>query len=134
MLKRPELSNAEKIVNNFILSFSSGNTEQIASFLSEKMTGYVTNAEAKANKTVGREAFMATIPCDIETVKPEVKITQILSVKRNLILVMVEVNAQRKGKQLHNHAAFLIRIKLKKIDEIYMVDALPKYSDEFWKN
>lgn len=46
---------------------------------------------------------------------------------------MVEFKAERKGRTLHNHAGFLARFDGDvRIDELWMVDALPAYSDEFW--
>jgi hypothetical protein len=34
---------------------------------------------------------------------------------------------------LHNHAGFLARFDDEgRVDELWMVDALPAYSDEFW--
>ena len=39
----------------------------------------------------------------------------------------------RKGRTLHNHAGFLARFDAAgRLDELWMVDALPAYSDEFW--
>ena len=41
--------------------------------------------------------------------------------------------ARRKGRELHNFAAFLMDIAEGKIRQMRMVEALPAYSDEFWK-
>jgi len=60
-------------------------------------------------------------------------VTQAVSVSRARVLAMVEIRATRKGRELHNHAGFLARFDDDgHIDELWMVDALPAYSDEFW--
>ena len=128
------ISSAEKIVSLFISSFSNADYDQMNELLAENVVSYITNAEASVNKLQGRSAFMGSIPCDVTNVKPQVRITQLLTVKHNQVLVMVEVKAERKGKKLHNHAAYLINVENGKISEIWMVEALPAYSDEFWKS
>ena len=45
---------------------------------------------------------------------------------------MVEIRAEREGRALHNFAAFLTRVVDGQVRQIWMVDALPAYSDEFW--
>jgi len=45
---------------------------------------------------------------------------------------MVEIKAKRKGRELHNFAAFLMDIRDRRISKMRMVEALPAYSDEFW--
>lgn len=36
------------------------------------------------------------------------------------------------GKTKHNHAAYLSRVQDGQVTELWMVEALPAYSDEFW--
>ena len=60
-------------------------------------------------------------------------VTQVVSVSASQVLAMVEIRAERKGRTLHNHAGFLAGFDDDgHIDELWMVDALPAYSDEFW--
>ena len=47
-------------------------------------------------------------------------------------LVMTEVRARRGDRTLQNFAAHLLRVADGKIVEMYMVDAKPAESDEFW--
>ena len=59
--------------------------------------------------------------------------TQVVSVSPSQVLAMVEIKASRKGRTLHDHAGFLARFDADgRVDELWMVDALPAYSDEFW--
>jgi hypothetical protein len=48
------------------------------------------------------------------------------------VLTMVEIRAERDGRQLHNLAAFLAEVGDGKVTRLWMVDALPAYSDVFW--
>ena len=47
---------------------------------------------------------------------------------------MVVIEAIRDDKKIHNHAAYLGTVIDNKISELWMVDALPEYSDHFWKD
>jgi len=134
MPKKTKLNATEKMVSNFISSFSIGDQAKTTSFLDENVISYITNSDRMAKKLQSRSEFMTSIPNDLSTIKPTVTITQTLSVKRNLVLTMTEVKAERKGKKLHNHAAYLMKVRNKKITHIWMVDALPAYSDQFWKS
>jgi hypothetical protein len=42
------------------------------------------------------------------------------------------VRAERQGRTLHNFAGFLTRVAEGRITELWMVDAKPASSDEFW--
>jgi hypothetical protein len=56
----------------------------------------------------------------------------VLEIDDELVLSMVEIRAKREGRELHNFAAFLARITGGRIADLWMVDARPAYSDEFW--
>jgi hypothetical protein len=60
-------------------------------------------------------------------------VTQSLPIRDNEALTMVEVQAQPHGRTLHNFAAFLGASHDGRIKELWMVDALPSESDEFWR-
>ncbi len=49
-------------------------------------------------------------------------------------MVMVQVKANKKGVDFQNFAAFLCYIKDNKLTHIWMVDAQPAYSDQFWRS
>ena len=57
--------------------------------------------------------------------------TQVLAVDDQRVLAMVEIRAERDGRTLHNHAGFLLELR-RGIARLWMVDALPEYSAEFW--
>ena len=53
-------------------------------------------------------------------------VTQVVTVAPAQVLAMVEIKAERNGRTLHNHAAFLARYDTDdRIAELWMVDALP---------
>ena len=47
-------------------------------------------------------------------------------------MTMVAIRATRRGLDLHNHAAFLTRVVDGRVAELWMIEAEPAYSDEFW--
>jgi hypothetical protein len=59
-------------------------------------------------------------------------LAQILPIDDERVLAMVEIKAERDGRRLHNFAAFLAQVRDGKVKTLWMVDALPAYSDEFW--
>ena len=61
------------------------------------------------------------------------RVTQTVTVAPGSTLTMVEIRAERAGKTLHNFSAFLARIEDGQIVELWMVEALPAYSAEFWQ-
>ncbi len=96
------------------------------------MTAYITNADAGVDTVTGREDYMARVP-DLQEAGGSAEITQVVGIDSERAMTMVEIRVpDRKGKSLHNHAAFLARVAGGEIAELWMVEALPAYSDEFW--
>src|SRR3990167_3416710 len=125
----------EKIISDFVHAFAQTDYEKLEKLLAVDVISYVTNAQGGVNMLKGRDALIQSIQAvDYKSVKPDISITQLLKINENQGMVMVEIKAQRKGKTLHNFAAHLINTKQDLISEIRIVEALPAYSDEFWKN
>ena len=125
---------SEKVVMDFVAACAEGDEQKIENTLAPNVINYVTNNKGDVDKLEGAEAYLERIRAmNIPTIKPQIDITQILTIKPQQIMVMVEVKAQSGRRILHNHAAFLIHLKHGKITEMWMVEALPAYSDEFWK-
>jgi ketosteroid isomerase-like protein len=113
-------------------AFGAGDIDAMRPLLARNMVGYVTNADGGADRVDGRDAYLARLP-DVTGATYTTTVTQIVEVALTQVLAMVEIKAERKGRTLHNHAAFLARFDPDgQIDELWMVDALPEYSDEFW--
>lgn len=74
---------------------------------------------------------MARLP-DLHAADGRLEVTQVLEIDSERVLTMVEIHASRKGRDLHNHAAFLARIRDGLVEDLWMVEALPAFSAEFW--
>lgn len=122
-------------VRRFIESFGAYDLERMAACLAPDVMSFITNATGGITPVNGRDAFVQSIDAmDIATVKPSVGITQLVSISENQVMVMVEIKAERKGRSLHNFSAFLIDVENALMTRLYMVEALPAYSDAFWKD
>ena len=125
-------SDPAEVSRTFFQAYADGDLEKAASLLAEDVIAYVTNADAGVDAVTGREAYMARVP-DLQDAGGRAEITQVVGVDDERALTMVEIRVpDRRGKSLHNHAAFLARIAGGEIAELWMVEALPAYSDEFW--
>ena len=57
-----------------------------------------------------------------------------MTVKPDLAMAMVEINAALAERTLHNHAAHLLFLRDGLVASWWMVDALPAESDVFWSS
>ena len=124
----------DTVVQSFINAFDAADLDGIAGCLSENLVAEVPQKDDSTIELHGRAAYMANIEAlDIPTIRPSAKVTQIARVGLDQVLVMVEIRAKRKGRVLHNHAAYLMTVAEGRIARIWMVEALPEESDSFWK-
>ena len=94
----------------------------------------VTNADGGADRVAGRDEYLSRIAAmDLPGAQYRVTLTQSPAVvDEHLVLLMVEVRAQRDGRRLHNFAALLLRVQDDRVTEWRMADAKPAESDQFW--
>jgi ketosteroid isomerase-like protein len=124
---------AEDLARQFIEAFSANNLDGMRRLLAKDVTSYVTNAEGGVDEVHGREGYVARLAAmDVPTARLHLDVTQAVAIPPDQVLVMVEVTAVRAERTLHNHAAHLLRIRDGSIAEMWMVEALPAYSAEFW--
>jgi hypothetical protein len=71
---------------------------------------------------------------DIPGAQLKLTITQKVAPRPEMVIAMVEVNAARGGRTLHNHAAHLLLLRDGLVAEWWMVEALPVESDAFWSS
>jgi ketosteroid isomerase-like protein len=121
----------EQLARSFFGSYADGDLETARSLMAEDAVSYVTNAEAGADRLVGRDAFVDRLP-DLTDADLRVGIIQVVAVDDERVLTMIEIRARRADATLHNFAAFLARVPDDLITELWMVDAKPAVSDEFW--
>jgi ketosteroid isomerase-like protein len=123
---------AGDVLRQFVAAFREGDEAAMRSLLAPGVVAYVTNADATADQTVGPDAYLEHLP-DVTGAELTLDITQSIDVAGDQTLAMVEVRAHRHGRDLHNFAAFLARVADGQIRELWMVDALPAQSADFWR-
>lgn len=124
----------ESVVAGFLAAFSAADFDGMRSRMAEDMVAWVTNAEGGMDRVEGREEYLGRVEAmDLPSARFSVEPTQPpVPVAEDLLLVMVEVRAERGGRTLHNFAAHLLRIADGRIAEWWMADAKPAESDAFW--
>jgi ketosteroid isomerase-like protein len=121
----------QAVMRRFVEAFAAADVDAMRSLLAADVTAYITNAEGGVDRVDGREGYISRVP-DAGSAQLSIDVTQAVTVAPGQVLTMVEIRAVRGGKTLHNFAAFLTRVRDERITEIWMVEALPAYSDEFW--
>lgn len=126
-------SAAETIARRFVEAFSVNDLGTLRQLLTEDVVSYVTNADGGVDEVHGRESYVARIAAmDVSSARLRLDVTQAVAIPPDQVLVMVEVTAARGERTLHNHAAHLLHVRDGKIAQMWMVEALPAYSAEFW--
>jgi ketosteroid isomerase-like protein len=121
----------EKLARKFFGAYGDGDLETVRTLLADDVTSYVTNAEGGVDRVEGADAYMGRLP-DTAGVDLSTRVTQVVAVDDERVMTMVEIEAERDEARLHNFAAFLARVSAGRIAELWMVEAEPAYSDEFW--
>jgi ketosteroid isomerase-like protein len=121
----------EELAKRLFGAYGEGDLETMRSLLAEDMIGWVTNAAGGVDRTEGRDAYMARLP-DLSEARLETRVTQVLGIDEERVMTMIAIRAERMGKSLENFAAFLARVEDGEVAELWMVEAQPAYSDEFW--
>lgn len=119
----------------FVDAFIANDIDKVESLLAEDIVSFITNRRGKADKVIGKNDFTKhLLVMDIKNVQPKIRITQLLKINDFQVMFMIEVIAKKGLKELHNFAAYLIGVNNNyKINSYHMVEALPEYSDDFWK-
>jgi ketosteroid isomerase-like protein len=125
------VSPPEQRAREFFDAYGRGDFDAVRAALDPDLVSYVTNAEGGADVVSGRDEYMARLP-DLHAAGGSIGVTQVLAVDDRWVLAMVEIRAERDGRELHNHAGFLLELSNAGVARMWMVDALPEYSAEFW--
>ncbi|MEZ5156424.1 MAG: nuclear transport factor 2 family protein [Solirubrobacterales bacterium] len=122
------------MAERFIAAFSAADFAAMRAALAEDLAAWVTDAEGESEEVRGRDSYLARIEAmDLPSARFSVELTQpAVEIDPDLVLLMVEVRAERSGRSLHNFAAHLLRVADGRIAEWRMVDAKPAESDAFW--
>lgn len=121
----------EGLARRLFESYGEGDLDTMRACMADDMVGWVTNAEGGVDRTDGADAYMERLP-DLSEAELQTKITQVLGIDDERVMTMIAIRAARRGKGLENYAAFLARVSDGKVAELWMVEAQPAYSDEFW--
>ncbi len=127
-----DMADPAATLRSLIDAFSAQSEEGMRAVLTEDMTGYVTNAEGGVDRVQGRDAYLPQLVA-LKAPTLTIKVTQSVTVPPDQALLMVEVRAERKGRSLHNFSAFLSRVRDEQVSELWTVEALPAYSNQFWQ-
>ena len=126
-------TDAESVARGVIEAFGETDLERMRSLLADDLRAYITNSEGGVDEVAGAEEYLRRVEAmDLATARFRVDITQSVSVRPDVAMVMVEVHAARGGRTLHNHAAHLLSARDGQVHEWWMVEALPAESDAFW--
>jgi ketosteroid isomerase-like protein len=121
----------ERLARDLFEAYGEGELETMRALLAEDLIAFITNADAGVDRVEGRDNFMSRLP-DLAGAELSTAITQIVAIDEERVMTMLEIKAERGGRTLHNFAAFLARMSQGQVAELWMVDAKPAYSDEFW--
>jgi ketosteroid isomerase-like protein len=124
----------DSVAERFIAAFSAADFGAMRELLAPGLVAWVTDAEGAMQRIEGRDGYLERIEAmDLPAARFSVELTQVpVPVGPDLVMLMVEVNAERGGRKLHNFAGHLLRIDGEQIAEWWMVDAKPAESDSFW--
>lgn len=125
---------AADVACELIEAFCANDTQQMRTLLADDLRAYITNREGGVDE-VGSDEYVSRVRAmDLPSAQFRLTITQVVTMKPELAMAMVEIKAARAGKTLHNHAAHCIRIRDGLVVEWWMVEALPAESDAFWSS
>ncbi len=126
------MSEAETVLRRLIEAFGVRDEAAMRATLGDGLTAYVTTADGGVEAVHGGDAYLRRLLA-LQAPSVTVTVTQSVAVAPAQALAMVEIHAERKGRTLHNFAAFLATVTGDRLHELWMVDALPASSDEFWR-
>jgi hypothetical protein len=130
----PGSKTAESIARELIEAFCAADTQRMRSLLADDLRAYITNREGGVD-AVGAEDYLRRVAAtDLPSAQLKLAITQLVLPRPEMVLAMVEVNAARGGRTLHNHAAHCLFVRDGLVAEWWMVEALPAESDAFWSS
>jgi ketosteroid isomerase-like protein len=130
----PGSKSAESVARELIDAFCAADSQRMRSLLADDLRAYVTNREGGVDE-VGAEDYLRRMAAmDLPAAQLKLTITQTVVPRPEMVIAMVEVNAARGGRTLHNHAAHVLFVRDGLVAEWWMVEALPAESDAFWSS
>jgi hypothetical protein len=125
--------NGETLGTDLVHGFTDADFERVRSYLHDDLRAYITNRDGGVDEVRGADSYLGRVQAmDLPSASFRLDITQVVAVRPDLIMAMVEVHAARGGRTLHNHATHLFYLRDGRVSEWWMVEALPAESDAFW--
>jgi ketosteroid isomerase-like protein len=125
---------AIEVAVDLLEAFNAGDLDRMRELLAPDLVAWVTNADGEADRVTGRDEYLSRIAAmDLPGAQYRVTLTQSpAAIDEQLVLLMVEIRAERDSRRLHNFAAHVLRVDEGQVTEWRMVDAKPAESDQFW--
>jgi ketosteroid isomerase-like protein len=124
---------AETVARGLVDAFTAADLARLRSFLADDVRACITNAQGGVDEIRGADDYVRRVEAmALPSARFRIAITQLVTVRPDLVMLMVEVTAARGGRTLHNHAAHLLTVRGGIVSEWWMVEALPSESDAFW--
>ena len=122
------------VATSLLRAFNDGDLDRMRELMDPGLVAWVTDAAGEPQAVAGADAYLGRIAAmNLPAVSYRVAPTQDpVSLENDLILLMVEVTAERDGRRLHNFAAHVLRLRDGLVTEWRMADAKPAESDRFW--
>ena len=130
----PASGSAEGVARELIGAFCAADTERMRSLLAADLRAYITNREGGVDEVGAEEYLQRVAAMDLPSARLTLTITQVVAPRPEMIIAMVEVNAARGGRTLHNHAAHCLFLRDGLVAEWWMAEALPAESEAFWSS
>ena len=122
------------VATSLLQAFNDGDLERMRQLMDPAMVAWVTDASGASEVVTGADAYLDRIAAmDLPAVRYRVGPTQSpVAIEDDLVLLMVEVHAERDDRRLDNFAAHVLRVADGRVTEWRMADAKPAESDRFW--
>jgi len=122
------------VATSLLQAFNDGDLDRMRELMDPAMVAWVTDASGASEAVTGADAYLDRIAAmDLPAVRYRVGPTQSpVAIEDDLVLLMVEVHAERDDRRLDNFAAHVLRVADGRVTEWRMADAKPAESDRFW--
>ena len=122
------------VATSLLRAFNDGDLGRMRELMDQVMVAWVTDASGASEAVTGADAYLDRIAAmDLPAVRYRVGPTQSpVAIEEDLVLLMVEVHAERDDRRLDNFAAHVLRVADGRVTEWRMADAKPAESDRFW--
>ena len=122
------------VATSLLRAFNDGDLDRMRELMDPAMVAWVTDASGASEVVTGADAYLDRIAAmDLPAVRYRVGPTQSpVAIEDDLVLLMVEVHAERDDRRLENFAAHVLRVADGRVTEWRMADAKPAESDRYW--